>query len=335
VEFHRPKTNATDRGGCLLGTGLPVIVSERIHPRHSSRTVAASWRLGRVQLDLPRWRDGPCAWQNLRQLPNGSPIKPRVKAARRRHFFRMRTQCGRDIRNRLTIAPAGFRCASVDPCDGTAGEAKKALTFYSKHFCRAAWTSEGWHLWRYLAKAAERQGVAQAGGLRFGIADALIPPGVISPKSARGWRQGRTFFCAGPRRYEGIFPNALLEAMQTGRACISFDCPPGGPRDPIPRGETGPQRLAGCRRRGRRTALGRGAPASCRRFARPATTPAWARESVPGRNRVLPPGQGIRYKMASLDRRRAAGEMFPAMVFFRATRGAVLRAGLTVGASKK
>ncbi len=69
----------------------------------------------------------------------------------------------------------------------------------------------------------------------LGIADAVVFEGLVDGVREK-IETGRIFVL--PSRSEGM-PNALLEAMGAGLACISTDCPCGGPRDLIRDGENG------------------------------------------------------------------------------------------------
>ena len=69
----------------------------------------------------------------------------------------------------------------------------------------------------------------------LGIADAVVFEGLVDGVREK-IETSRIFVL--PSRSEGM-PNALLEAMGAGLACISTDCPCGGPRDLIRDGENG------------------------------------------------------------------------------------------------
>ena len=69
----------------------------------------------------------------------------------------------------------------------------------------------------------------------LGIADAVIFEGQVS-NVRRHIETARIFVL--PSKTEGM-PNALLEAMAAGLACISTDCPCGGPRELIEDGANG------------------------------------------------------------------------------------------------
>jgi GalNAc-alpha-(1->4)-GalNAc-alpha-(1->3)-diNAcBac-PP-undecaprenol alpha-1,4-N-acetyl-D-galactosaminyltransferase len=85
---------------------------------------------------------------------------------------------------------------------------------------------KGWRV-VILGEGEERVALRQLAS-DCGIADFVEMPGYVSNVS--DWMTRSGIFCL-PSRYEG-FPNALLEAMQTGLPCVSFDCP-SGPRDLI------------------------------------------------------------------------------------------------------
>ena len=70
---------------------------------------------------------------------------------------------------------------------------------------------------------------------QLGIAEAVIFEGLVDGVREK-IEKSRIFVL--PSRSEGM-PNALLEAMGAGLACISTDCPCGGPRDLIRDGENG------------------------------------------------------------------------------------------------
>ena len=92
-------------------------------------------------------------------------------------------------------------------------------------FCRSGLARAGWRL-VILGEGPERPALQQQ-ATTLGIADAVALPGFVEVGQ---WLKRADIFVLSSR-YEG-FPNALLEAMQMQRACISFDCP-SGPRDLI------------------------------------------------------------------------------------------------------
>jgi glycosyltransferase involved in cell wall biosynthesis len=92
-------------------------------------------------------------------------------------------------------------------------------------FHRAGLKQAGWHL-VILGEGPARPDLEQQAAA-LGLADAVTFPGFV--EVGQWLRRADVFVLSS--RYEG-FPNALMEAMQMQRACISFDCP-SGPRDLI------------------------------------------------------------------------------------------------------
>jgi GalNAc-alpha-(1->4)-GalNAc-alpha-(1->3)-diNAcBac-PP-undecaprenol alpha-1,4-N-acetyl-D-galactosaminyltransferase len=198
---------------CLLGTKIPVIVSERIHPEH--HVLPQAWRRARQLIypfadavlaqtgDIANWFSQNTRARRLVVIPNAARSERDIEAG---------TNDG--IAPRPLILAMG-RLAR-----------QKGFDLLLEAFSRSRLKAEGWHL-ALLGEGGERQSLlAQAAAL--GLADALTLPGHVG--RIGGWLAQADIFALSSR-YEG-FPNALLEAMQTGRACVSFDCP-SGPRDLI------------------------------------------------------------------------------------------------------
>lgn len=199
---------------CLLGTRIPVVVSERTHPGH--HPVSRAWQVARrliypladaavVQTeDVAGWFRRQTRVERLVVIPNAA-------------------RYDRDLRqhNRMDLNGTAVRPLVLGIGRLTR---EKGFDLLLEAFARSGLIGEGWHL-AILGEGSERETLlAQAAAL--GLADALTLPGHLTDIGP--WLAQADIFAL-PSRYEG-FPNALLEAMQTGRACVAFDCP-SGPRD--------------------------------------------------------------------------------------------------------
>jgi glycosyltransferase involved in cell wall biosynthesis len=198
---------------CLLGTKIPVIVSERIHPAHHA---------------LPR------AWRTARQLVYPLADAVLVQTGDIANWFSSHTRTTRLVvipnaaRDEQDICPGANHPAAPRPLVLAIGRLarQKGFDLLLEAFARSRLKDEGWHL-AILGEGGERQALL-AQGDALGLSGALTLPGHVAEIGA--WLAQADIFAL-PSRYEG-FPNALLEALQTGRACVSFDCP-SGPRDLI------------------------------------------------------------------------------------------------------
>jgi len=210
---------------CLLGTGIPVIVSERVHPAH--HRLAGAWRIAR-QLTYPladavTVQTGDIAdWFRRQSLARRLVVI--ANAARNPPDLRLDSQAG------VADASAPIRRPLLLGIGRLAKQ--KGFDLLLDAVTRAGLVSEGWQL-AILGDGSERAALMRQAA-ELGIADALTLPGYVNDIGA--WLAQSDIFvlCS---RYEG-FPNALLEAMQAGRACISFDCP-SGPRDLVADGRNG------------------------------------------------------------------------------------------------
>jgi glycosyltransferase involved in cell wall biosynthesis len=109
---------------------------------------------------------------------------------------------------------------------------EKGFDLLLKAFQRSRLAESDWHL-AIVGDGVERAALLEQ-AISLGIANALTLPGHV--KDVGRWLAISDIFVL-PSRYEG-FPNALIEAMQMGRACVSFDCP-SGPRDLVEDGHNG------------------------------------------------------------------------------------------------
>jgi glycosyltransferase involved in cell wall biosynthesis len=195
-----------------------VIVSERVHPAHQPL---------------------PLAWRMVRQLSYAMADAVSVQTGDIAEWFRRHTRV-----KRLVVIPNATRYArDIQP--GAAVPTprpqilamgrlarQKGFDLLLDAFARSGLMADGWHL-AILGEGGERQALlGQAAAL--GLGDALTLPGHVADIGP--WLAQSDIFAL-PSRYEG-FPNALLEAMQTGRACVSFDCP-SGPGDLVQDGRNG------------------------------------------------------------------------------------------------
>jgi glycosyltransferase involved in cell wall biosynthesis len=109
---------------------------------------------------------------------------------------------------------------------------QKGFDLLLRAFAMSGLANEGWRV-VILGEGAERQALTA-------LSDELEISGSIEMRghvtNVSEWMSKSSLFALSSR-YEG-FPNALLEAMQLGMACISFDCP-SGPRILINDGSNG------------------------------------------------------------------------------------------------
>jgi glycosyltransferase involved in cell wall biosynthesis len=198
---------------CLLGSGVPVIVSERIHPAHHPL---------------------PDAWKAARRLTYPLADAVVVQTGDIAEWFRRRTR----VKRLLVISNAARYDGALGAGDeiarsGAGGGLVLAIGRLAKQkgfdllleaFHRAGLAERQWRL-AIVGEGPERDALMQQAA-SLGIAGALTLPGHVNDIGR--WLALSDIFALSSR-YEG-FPNALLEAMQMGRACAAFDCP-SGPRD--------------------------------------------------------------------------------------------------------
>jgi GalNAc-alpha-(1->4)-GalNAc-alpha-(1->3)-diNAcBac-PP-undecaprenol alpha-1,4-N-acetyl-D-galactosaminyltransferase len=203
--------------GCLVAAGIPVVVSERIHP--GCHPVPRSWAFLRRMVyrfasavivqnnTIADWFRKFVPTRHLVTIPN---------AVRDPTFLgdhRGRT-------NEPIILGIG-RLAK-----------QKGFDLLLCAFSNAGLADDGWRI-VLLGEGDEHEALLKLSE-DLGISKSVEMPGHV--KDVSKWILRSSIFAL-PSRYEG-FPNALLEAMQLGTACVSFDCP-SGPAELIEEGRNG------------------------------------------------------------------------------------------------
>lgn len=193
----------------LAGTGIPVIVSERTDPRH--HPVSGSWshlrrhtyRLAArliVQTDnVARWARSWLSADKVVIIPNA--VRTPVDAVAQQKPSRM-------PHGRVLL---GIGRLSVE----------KGFDLLIRAFAQGGLHRAGWSL-VLLGEGGERAALTALAG-ELGVGENVLMPGIQTNPAE--WLQHADIFALSSR-YEG-FPNALLEAMQCGVACVAFDCESG------------------------------------------------------------------------------------------------------------
>jgi len=205
---------------CLFGTRIPVIVSERIHPAYN--VISRAWRLAR-RLAYP------LASAVTVQTADGAEWFRRHTRVKRLVVIPNAVRHSQDFGSR-TVEAAESPARPLVLAIGRLAE-QKGFDLLLDAFYRAGLARTGWQL-AILGEGPERSALEQQ-ATRLGIAGALTLPGFVDVGQ---WLERADLFVLSSR-FEG-FPNALMEAMQTGLACVSFDCP-SGPRDLIENNRNG------------------------------------------------------------------------------------------------
>lgn len=196
------------------GTGIPVVVSERIDPAH--HTIPLPWRVLR-RLTYPRARAivlqtrasaayFPASWASrIAVVPNPVPPAPPPP---------------RPVEPERRIVAMGRL------------ERQKGFDLLLRAFEPVARAHPDWNL-VILGEGPER-GALERQAAAPGLAGRVALPG-READAAAALRRSSLFVLSS--RYEG-FPNALCEAMACGLPVVSFDCP-SGPREIVRDGVDG------------------------------------------------------------------------------------------------
>jgi len=200
----------------LLVTRIPVIISERVHPAHNPITRA--WQVARRVIY-------PIADVVTVQTEDGAEWFRRWTRVKRLVVISNAARYPEDIRTHTAAKVADSVARPLILAMGRLTR-QKGFDLLLEAFHRSRLMEDGWHL-AILGEGIERHALVQQ-ATALGIADVLTLPGHVDDVGQ--WlRQAELFVLSS--RYEG-FPNALMEAMQLGLPCISFDCL-SGPKDII------------------------------------------------------------------------------------------------------
>ena len=192
--------------GCLVGTGIPIVASERVHPAHQP---------------LPR------SWKLLRRLVYRGASAVVVQTDAIAKWFRQSVSTRRLITIPNAVRGPAFvgeyRAHARQPIILGVGRLarQKGFDLLLRAFAKAGLADEGWRI-VILGEGDDRKFLSQLCD-DLGVSDAVEMPGHVTDVSK--WMLKSGVFALSSR-WEG-FPNALLEAMQLGTACVSFDCPSG------------------------------------------------------------------------------------------------------------
>ncbi len=207
---------------CLLGSGIPVIVSERTHPGHHplSRVWQVARRLAYPMADAVVVQTGDvAAW-----IRRHTRVKRLVVISNAARYDEDLRQCDRTDSTGTAIHPLVLAVGRMTR--------EKGFDLLLEAFHRSGLAESGWHL-AIAGDGVERAALLDQ-AVSLGIGNALTLPGRVNDVGR--WLAMSDIFVL-PSRYEG-FPNALIEAMQMGRPCVSFDCP-SGPRELVEDGRNG------------------------------------------------------------------------------------------------
>jgi glycosyltransferase involved in cell wall biosynthesis len=188
----------------MIGSGVPVVISERIHP-------------GLHQI--------PKGWSVLRKCFYRFASATVVQTEEIAEWF------SRSIRTRrLIVIPNAVRWDDFPVIAKSSGLTilsvgrlthQKGFDILLRAFAKSGAGESGWRV-VLLGEGPDRKALTQL-TVDLGISNSVEMPGYVS--DVPRWMAEAGFF-AFPSRFEG-FPNALLEAMQSGLACVSADCPSG------------------------------------------------------------------------------------------------------------
>jgi glycosyltransferase involved in cell wall biosynthesis len=200
------------------GTGIPVVVGERVDPAHHAIPIA--WRILRRVVYRRAFAIAvqtrsvapffPASWKSrIAVIPN--PVPEPVESPPVLH---------RSPAGRRTIVGMGRL------------ERQKGFDLLIRAYAAVAPARPDWDL-TILGEGTEREAL-EALVVRLGLSGRVTLPG-REPDAASALRRSDLFVLSS--RYEG-FPNALCEAMACGLPVIAFDCP-SGPADIVRDGVDG------------------------------------------------------------------------------------------------
>ena len=199
----------------LAGTKIPVIVSERIDPRH--HRIGLVWSFAR-RLLYPLSR--ALVVQTHAVARWAGRVVPKKKVAVIPNFVREMPGPGENaFRERVVLAVGRL-------------DRQKGHDLLIRAFAALGRGREGWRL-VILGEGPERSSLERL-ALTLGLGCEVIMPGVV--REPAEWLYKAGLFVL-PSRYEG-FPNSLLEAMACGCAVIAADCP-SGPGEIVSHGQNG------------------------------------------------------------------------------------------------
>lgn len=202
----------------LIGTRIPTVVSERIHPAYNP--IERAWLILRrlvyplADVVTVQTTEGADWLRRSMRLTNPVVVPNAVREP---------DDLGDGILSAVVPRPFVLAIGRL--------EEQKGFDLLLDAFRRTGLTEKGWHL-VVLGEGPERQALQKQADL-LGMHQTVSFPGFVK---VGPWLRAAEIFALSSR-FEG-FPNALLEAMQMGRACVSFDCP-SGPKDLISNGENG------------------------------------------------------------------------------------------------